>query len=116
MQLLQLLISRLQQSTTRSPKGLSTQTMHLSFLFLFGLLSFLFLVSWLEFFAGLVWFHFEDRISCNPGWPQTHSIAESDLELLTLLPTASRVLRVQCVPVSHVCDAEDQSQGFLHTK
>ena len=29
---------------------------------------------------------FWDRVSCSPGWPQTHYVAEDDLELLTLCP------------------------------
>jgi hypothetical protein len=31
---------------------------------------------------------FKDRISCLPGWPETHSVAEDDLEpVLPLLPS-----------------------------
>lgn len=58
MQLLQLLMAPdLVNHSPGSPKGFSIQTMHLSFLFLFGLLSFLCLISWLDFFL-LVWFGF----------------------------------------------------------
>lgn len=27
-----------------------------------------------------------ERVSCNPDWPQTHHVAEDNLELLVLLP------------------------------
>lgn len=31
---------------------------------------------------------FKDRLSCLPGWPETHSVAEDDLEpVLPLLPS-----------------------------
>lgn len=113
MQLLQLpMAPDLVNHSPGSPKGFSTQTMHLSFLFLFGLLSFLCLVSWLDFFAGLV----DEKILGSPGWPQTHFISDNDLELMILPSTASQVLGLPCVPLNHLCDSEDQTQGSLHIR
>lgn len=34
----------------------------------------------------LLFIIFSDRISCIPGWPQIHDVAEADFELMIFLP------------------------------
>lgn len=48
---------------------------------------------------------FKDGVSFYPGWPQTHSVAEGELED----PSVSRVTELQaCASTSDVCGARNQ--------
>lgn len=48
---------------------------------------------------------FKDGVSCYPGWPQTHSVAEGELEA----PSVSRVIELQvCASISNVGGTRNQ--------
>lgn len=69
----------------------------------------------LLFACWLVW----DSISCKPGWPWIHSIAEDDLELLFLLlptPPAGLLCLVRTTYRDHVLIPPHTERHFVMIK
>lgn len=56
----------------------------------------------------------KSRVSCNPGWPQTHSAAKDDLELLLiLLPSAAELRAETPYPVYVVVEIDPEASCTL---
>lgn len=54
------------------------------------------------FHIFLIYFPFQDRLSCSPGWPWIHSIAEGGHGLLSLLPLPPKCWDYRWVPPHHI--------------
>lgn len=56
---------------------------------------------------------YPNRVPCSPGWPQTCSVAEDDLELLIFLLELPSAGIAGLQRHASLLDAEDQTQDIL---